>query len=214
MPALGILNWAVIITYVIFNLMLGFALGKKVQKSEDYYIGTKSTPWWAIGISVVATYVSAMTFLGAPAWAYTDGLSVIAIHLNYPIVIFIVITYFLPFFYNSKVVSIYDYQEKRFGAKARTVISLAFLITQALGSAAILYGTALVLSFITGFGVIPCILAIVAIALIYTMMGGMEAVIWTDVIQAVILISCSQRSEMIPYFCSTSKHSDAVKEAA
>ena len=80
------------------------------------------TPWWAIGVSVLATYVSALTFMGAPAWSYTEGLSVMAIHLNYPLVIFVVITFFLPFFYNSGVASIYEYQERRFGPKARALI--------------------------------------------------------------------------------------------
>ncbi len=183
----GVFNWSILIIYIVINLGLGFVLGKKIDTAEDFYIGRKATPWWAIGISVVATYVSAMTFLGAPAWAYTDGLSVIAIHLNYPIVIFFVISFFLPFFFNSGVVSIYDYQEKRFGVTSRLVISLVFLLTQALSSAAVLYGTSLVISFITGIGVIQCIFIVTIIALIYTAMGGMTAVIWTDVVQAAIL---------------------------
>lgn len=168
--------------------MLGFFFSKKVDTAEDFYVGRKTTPWWAIGISVVATYVSALTFLGAPAWAYKEGLSVIAIHLNYPIVIVLVITFFLPFFFNSGVVSIYEYQEKRFGATSRVVVSGVFLVTQTLSSAAVLYGTSLVISFITGIDVIPCILIVTVVALIYTTMGGITAVIWTDVVQAAILL--------------------------
>ena len=188
MAEFGALNWTILIVYVVVNLALGFILSKKVDTAEDFYIGRKTTPWWAIGISVVATYVSAMTFLGAPAWAYKEGLSVIAIHMNYPIVIFLAITFFLPFFYNSGVVSIYDYQEKRFGAASRAVISGVFLVTQALSSAAVLYGTSLVIGFITGIDVITCILIVTVIALIYTAMGGITAVIWTDVVQAAILL--------------------------
>ena len=184
----GLLNWGILIGYLIANLILGFALSKKVHSAEDFYIGKKATPWWAIGVSVLATYISAMTFLGAPAWAYKDGISVIAIHLNYPIVIFLVVSFFLPFFFNSGVVSIYDYQEKRFGGASRVVISLLFLIGQLLSSAAVLYGTSLVISFITGVDVLWCILMVTVIALIYTATGGITAVIWTDVIQAAILI--------------------------
>ena len=187
MAEFGALNWTILVIYIIVNLGLGFIFSKKIDTAEDFYIGRKTTPWWAIGISVVATYVSAMTFLGAPAWAYTDGLSVIAIHLNYPIVIFLVVSFFLPFFFNSGVVSIYDYQEKRFGTTSRAVISGVFLLTQALSSAAVLYGTSLVIGFITGIGVIQCIFIVTIIALIYTAMGGMTAVIWTDVVQAGIL---------------------------
>lgn len=189
MGEFGALNWSILVAYIIGNLLLGYFLGKKVHTADDYYLGDRSTPWWAIGISVVATYVSALSFLGGPAWSYTEGLSVIAIHLNYPIVIFLVITLFLPFFFNSGVASIYDYQERRFGPTARSVISIIFLVSQALTSAAVLYATALVLQFITGIDVVTAIAIVTVIALIYTAMGGIAAVIWTDVIQAGILLA-------------------------
>ncbi|MCZ6501648.1 MAG: sodium transporter, partial [Gammaproteobacteria bacterium] len=105
MAEFGLLNWAILVIYVIANLLLGFVIGRKINTAQDFFLGKKTTPWWAIGISVIATYVSALTFLGAPAWSYTDGLSVIAIHLNYPLVIFAVVTLFFPFFYNSGVAS-------------------------------------------------------------------------------------------------------------
>lgn len=188
MGEFGALNWTILVVYLIGNLLLGYYLGKKVHTADDYYLGDRTTPWWAIGISVAATYVSALSFLGGPAWSYAEGLSVIAIHLNYPIVIFLVITYFLPFFFNSGVASIYDYQERRFGPTARAVISLIFLVSQALTSAAVLYATSLVLQFITGIDVVTAIVIVTVVALVYTAMGGIAAVIWTDVIQAAILL--------------------------
>lgn len=94
----GLLNWSILIGYIIANLILGFVISKKISSANDFYIGRKTTPWWAIGISVVATYVSALTFLGAPAWSYKEGLSVIAIHLNYPLVIVAVVCLFFRFF--------------------------------------------------------------------------------------------------------------------
>ncbi len=187
MNEFGTLNWSILIAYIIGNLVLGWVLSKRISTANDFFLGRRTTPWWAIGISVIATYVSALSFLGAPAWAYTDGLSVIAIHLNYPIVIFLVITFFLPFFYNSGVASIYEYQEKRFGPKARGLISSIWMISQTLTSAAILYATSLVLEFITGIDVVHAIVIVSVIALIYTAMGGITAVIWTDVIQSAIL---------------------------
>lgn len=183
----GALNWSILIVYLLGNLALGFVISKKVNSANDFYLGDRSTPWWAIGVSVVATYVSALTFLGGPAWAYTEGISVIAIHLNYPIVIFIVVTFFLPFFFNSGVTSIYEYQEKRFGTTSRAVMSSIFLVSQALTSAAVLYATALVLQFITGIDVVLAIIIVTLVALVYTALGGITAVIWTDVIQAGIL---------------------------
>ncbi|MEM7019747.1 MAG: sodium transporter, partial [Pseudomonadota bacterium] len=156
----GILNWTVLAIYIIANLGLGFFLGKKIHTAEDFFLGQRNIPWWAIGISVIATYVSALSFLGGPAWSYTEGLAVIAIHLNYPIVIFLVISFFLPFFWNSKVASIYDYFEKRFGLTSRSVMSAIFLVSQGLSSAAVLYATSLVISFITGIDVIYSIVIV------------------------------------------------------
>jgi solute:Na+ symporter, SSS family len=184
----GLLNWAIVLVFLLANLALGYVFSKKVTSAESFYVGDRSTPWWAIGMSVMATYVSALSFLGAPAWAYSDGLSALAIHLNYPIVIFIVITFFLPFFYNSGVPSIYEYQERRFGPTARNVMSVIFLVSQALTTAAILYATSLVLKFMTGMSVSAAIVTISIVALLYTMMGGMLAVIWTDTFQGIVLI--------------------------
>ena len=183
----GALNWVILCVYVVIVLSLGFALSKRVATAEDFYVGRRTTPWWAIGISVVATYVSALSFLGGPAWSYTNSLSVIAIHLNYPLVIFVVVTVFLPFFFNSGVASIYDYIEKRFGPTSRLVVSAVFLISQALTSAAVLYATALVIQFVTGIDVKVAIVIVSIVALVYTSMGGTVAVIWTDVFQATVL---------------------------
>ena len=188
MADLGALNWSILIAYIGLNLLLGWVLSKRVSTAEDFYLGRRTTPWWAIGISVIATYVSALSFLGGPAWSYSESLAVIAIHLNYPIVIFFVITLFLPFFFNSGVASIYDYMERRFGPASRIVISGVFLVSQALTSAAILYATSLVIEFITGIDVKTAIVIVTIIALVYTMMGGITAVIWTDVIQAGVLL--------------------------
>lgn len=187
MKAFGTLNWSILGCYVLIVLGLGLALSRRVSTAEDFYIGRRTTPWWAIGISVVATYVSALSFLGGPAWSYANSLAVIAIHLNYPLVIFVVITLFLPFFYNSRVASIYDYVEKRFGATSRSVISAVFLVSQALTSAAVLYVTSLVVQFITGVDVRWAIVLMSAVALAYTFLGGTVAVIWTDVFQSSVL---------------------------
>jgi SSS family solute:Na+ symporter len=184
----GLINWLILGAYLAANLVLGFFLSQKVATADDFFVGQRNIPWWAIGISVVATYVSALSFLGGPAWAYTEGLSVIAIHLNYPIVIFLVIAFFLPFFFNSGVASIHEYLERRFGPTSRSVMAIIFLISQALTSSAVLYATALVLEFITGMPVVYAIIIITCVALIYTIMGGLAAVIWTDVIQAFVLL--------------------------
>ena len=167
MSDFGTLNWTILVVYILLNLLLGWVLSKKVETAEDFYLGRRTTPWWAIGISVIATYVSALSFLGGPAWSYSESLAVIAIHLNYPIVVFVVITLFLPFFFNSGVASIYEYMEKRFGPASRAVISGVFLVSQALTSAAILYATSLVIQFITGIDVHTAVAVGEAIRLVH-----------------------------------------------
>ncbi len=189
MVEFGLLNWTIVLVLFAIFLTMGYIISRKVSTAEDFYKGHEAIPWWVIGISVVAAYVSAMTFLGAPAWAYKAGLSVIIIHINYPIVIFVVVAYFFPFFYNSGVISIYDYLEKRFGSTSRITISGIFLLTQALSSAAVLYGTSLVIGFITGLDVIYCIFIVTMMALTYTIMGGISAVIWIELVQAVIFVT-------------------------
>jgi solute:Na+ symporter, SSS family len=182
-----ILDWSIVAAFLIGNLVLGYLLGRKVTTAKEFNLGSGNTPWWAIGLSVIATYISALSFLGAPAWAYKDGLAALAIHLNYPIVIILVTGFFLPFFYMSGVASIYEYQERRFGPLSRAVMSIIFLVTQALSTGAILYATALVLQYITGISIPLAVIIITIMALIYTTMGGMLAVIWTDVFQAIVL---------------------------
>jgi SSS family solute:Na+ symporter len=187
MEKFGLLNWTIVFAYLVGNLLLGWYLSRRVKTAEDYYLGDRSTPWWAIGISVIATYVSALSFLGGPAWAYGDGMAALAIHINYPLVMFVVIAVFLPFFYNSGVASIYDYLERRFGRSSRTMMSLIFLISQSITAASILTATAIVITYVTGIDAKIAIFLMTAIVLIYTLLGGMNAVIWTDVLQGIIL---------------------------
>ena len=188
MSDFGILNWSIVGAYVIGTLLLGAYLSRRVKTAEHYYLGNRTLPWWAIGVSVVATYFGALSFLGGPAWAYKEGFSVIFIHVNYPIAIAVVITLFLPFFYNSGVASIYEYLEQRFGSTSRSVMSAIFLFGNIAYSGIMLYTVALVLQFITGMDVVDAIIIVAFIALTYTMLGGISAVIWTDVIQSVILL--------------------------
>ncbi len=189
MAEFGLLNWSIVIAYLAGTLVLGAILSRRVHTAQDYYLGDRSTPWWAIGVSVVATYVGALTFLGGPAWAYEDGLSVILIHVNYPLAIFVVVSVFLPFFYNSGVASIFDYLEHRFGRLTRSMMAAVFLFGNIAYSGIMLYTTALVIQFITGIDAIPAILVVATVALVYTTLGGIAAVIWTDVAQTVILLA-------------------------
>lgn len=188
MASFGALNWGIVGLYLAINLTLGWYMSRRVHSASDYYLGDRSAPWWAIGISVLATYVSALSFLGGPAWAYGDGMAALAIHVNYALVVFVCVVFFIPFFYNSGVASIYDYLERRFGLASRSVMGIVFMITMVLGAASIMTATAVVVTFVTGLDTSVSIIAITALVVGYTMMGGMNAVIWTDVLQGGILV--------------------------
>ncbi len=187
MTSFGAIDASILVAYLAGNLALGYAMSRRVHTAVDFQIGDRSAPWWAIGISVIATYVSALSFLGGPAWAYGDGMAALAIHVNYPLVIFAVVSVFLPFFYNSGVASIYEYLERRFGVASRTVMSTLFLFTQTVTAASILTATGVVITFVTGMDPRLAIVVTTVVVLAYTMLGGMNAVIWTDVLQGVIL---------------------------
>ena len=91
---MGLIDWSILAIYLFVNLLVGFRQSKSVTTSNEFFLGNRSSPWWALGVSVMATYVSALSFLGGPAWAYNDGLAALAIHLNYPIVEFVCIVFF------------------------------------------------------------------------------------------------------------------------
>lgn len=188
MVQLAFIDWLILVGYVLATLLIGFKFSRHIHTAEQYFLGDRSIPWWALGLSVLATYVGAMTFLGAPAWAYDEGLAVLLIHINYPIAIFIVAVIFIPFFYQSGSASIYDYLEKRFGTSTRLLMAAVFLFGNFVYSGIMLYTTALLLSYIAPISVGGAIILVAIFALSYTLMGGLNAVIWTDVIQTFVLL--------------------------
>ena len=115
-------------------------------------------------------------------------MAALAIHVNYALVVFVCIVFFIPFFYNSGVASIYEYLERRFGVPSRVVMGFLFMFTMGVGAASILTATAFVVTYITGMSSTTAIIVMTVIVVAYTMMGGMNAVIWTDVLQGIILI--------------------------
>lgn len=187
MADFGALNWTIVIVYLLATVAIGLVASRGVDSASEFQLGTRNLPWWALGISVIATYVSALSFLGAPAWAYGDGMAALAIHMNYPLVVFVVVAVFLPFFYNSGAASIYDYLERRFGPSTRSTLSAIFIVSQTITSASITTATAVVVTFVTGIDVHTSIVLLTLLVLAYTMIGGLNAVIWTDVMQAAVL---------------------------
>jgi SSS family solute:Na+ symporter len=185
----GWIDWSVVAVYMIANLAIGLWTMRGVHSAAELHLGSRDLPWWALGISVAATYVSALSFLGGPAWAYGDGMAALAIHLNYPLVVFAVVVVFLPFFFNAGVTSIYEYLERRFGLASRLVNAALFLVSQTITTASILTATAVVLTFATGLDPRASIVVIILTVVVYTTFGGLKSVVWTDVFQGLILVA-------------------------
>lgn len=187
MSNFGVVNWIVLLVYFVAMMILGTQVGKSNSNTESYFLGSRKIPWWAIGLSVMATQCSAVSFIGMPGWGYTSGLQRLTYTFQFPLVMVILMTTFVPFFYNTKVVSIYEYLEKRFGSKSRTLMALIFLLSRGLQTAVVMYGPALALSMITGADPKVAILIMGVFAIAYTVFGGIAAVIWTDVAQMFVI---------------------------
>lgn len=196
----GAFNWVVLGVYFVAMLYLGSRLGKDNNTTSDYFLGSRKIPWWAIGLSVMATQCSAVSFIGMPGWGYVDGLRRITFTFQFPLVMAFLIITFVPFFYNTKVVSVYEYLEKRFGPKARVLMAFIFLLSRGLQTAVVLFAPALALSAITGLDPKVTIIIMGAFSIAYTVLGGIAAVIWTDVAQMFVIWAGVLLAIFIPVF--------------
>lgn len=181
------LDWGVFALY--FAAVVGFALwqSRKNVGVEGFFLANRRLPWGAIGLSVMATQASAITFIGTTGQAFDDGMEFIQVYLPQPIVMILLCVVFVPFFYRAKVFTAYEYLETRFDAKTRSLTSFLFLISRGLAAGIVLYAPAIVLSVIMGWDEKVTILIMGAITILYTMAGGITAVIWTDVIQMLMM---------------------------
>ncbi|MCX3068185.1 sodium/solute symporter [Cetobacterium somerae] len=201
------LDWGVLIFYFIFTIGLGVVIGKKTTDISEFFSGGREFKWWAIGLSVMATQISAITFIGAPGWAYEQGLKPLVLNLNIPIVMWILSATFIPFFYNLEIISVYEYIEKRFGKKMRLLLVFTYIIKMLVVVGSIVYVPSLILSKITGLSINMTIALIVVVSIFYTVLGGIQTVIWTDVFQMLalwigIVISIITVFKVTPYSLS------------
>lgn len=214
MSNFGMINWVVLFIYFVAMMFLGARVGKDNTNTESYFLGSRKIPWWAIGLSVMATQCSAVSFIGMPGWGYTSGLTRLTYTFQFPLVMVILMTTFVPFFYNTKVVSIYEYLEKRFGPKSRSIMAFIFLLSRGLQTAVVMYGPALALSLIIGADPKIAIAIMGIFSIIYTIFGGIAAVIWTDVVQMFVIWLGVILAILIPVFSVEGGISSIVGNAA
>ncbi len=176
-----LLDWAIVLGFTAWIVYDGLRRTKDSHEIEGYFLANRSIPWWAAGISVMATQLSAITMIGTTGQGYTDGLRFIQFYFALPLAMVILSVTLVPFFYNSGVYTAYEYLERRFDPKTRSLTSLLFLVSRGMSCGAVISAPAVVLSLVLGWDLSATTLAIALPAVVYTMFGGVQAVTWTDV---------------------------------
>lgn len=182
-----LLDWAVVAAYLVYIVWDGVRMTKYSDKAEGYFLANRSLPWWAVGLSVMATQLSAITLVGTTGQAYADGMRFIQFYYGLPLAMVILCITAVPFFYRARVFTAYEYLEKRFDLKTRTLTSFCFLISRGLGCGVIIAAPSVILSIVLGWSEWATIFAMGLTTTAYTMVGGVQAVTWTDVKQMIVI---------------------------
>ncbi|MBQ9636862.1 MAG: cyclically-permuted mutarotase family protein [Prevotella sp.] len=184
----GLANWLVLILYLVGMIMLGIYFMQRQKGGEDFFKGGGRIPWWAAGISIFATMLSAITYMSIPAKAYMTDWTYYPMQICILIVSFPVIKYYLPFFRRLNVTTAYEYLERRFNYATRFMASLLFIVFMIARTALVIFLPSLAMTAVTGINIYICIVLMAVITIVYCTMGGVEAVVWGDVIQGIILV--------------------------
>jgi SSS family solute:Na+ symporter len=186
MNNLPIIDITIIIIYLLAMVAIGFYFSKRNKNSEQFTKASGKIPGWAIGLSIYATFLSSNTFLGVPGKSFGGNWNAFVFSLSMPLAAWAASKYFVPFYRSTGEISAYTHLEKRFGPWARTYAVICFLLTQFARMGSIFFGMALSLQALTGFSMQSIMIVMGICIIIYTVLGGMEAVIWTEVVQGII----------------------------
>ncbi|MFQ5423783.1 MAG: hypothetical protein ACE5F9_07365 [Phycisphaerae bacterium] len=210
------IDWLVVAAYLVLTTLVGARLAGKQSTIRDFFLAGRRLPWWAICGSIIATEISAVTFIGAPAISFADGgnLTYLQLALGAVVARLIIGFYFVPEYYAREIYSPYDYAEHRLGAGARKATTGLFLVGGILGQGARVYVTALVLSVIADWDLGRSIWAIGMFSVGWTLMGGMTTVIWTDLLQFVVLMAGACAALGFAIHAMPDSLPDAVRTAA
>ena len=181
-------DWIILIGTLIFIVTYGVIKSRGSQNIESYLRGDKSLRWWTIGLSVMATQASAITFLSTPGQAFDDGMRFIQFYFGLPIAMIVISVVAIPLYYRLKVFTAYEYLESRFDVKTRTLASLLFLIQRGLGAGITIMAPSIILSAILGWNILYSNLVIGGLVIIYTVSGGTKAVSQTQKQQMIVMM--------------------------
>lgn len=182
-------DYGILFAYIVGITLFGSWFMRRQTDAKDFFLAGRRMGWFSVGLSVMATNFSAISFLGMPGYIVGNdmimAIAIVSLIWVLPLTVYL----FLNFFYHLKLYTAYEYIEKRFNPELRALSSGMFIFLRIGWLATALYATSLALSTITGFGLVPCIILIGLLATVYAALGGMEAVIWTDVVQVFILVA-------------------------
>ncbi|WP_091864988.1 sodium:solute symporter family transporter [Pricia antarctica] len=187
----GVVNYTVLALYLMISLLIGVYFARKQKSTEDYFVGGGRIPWWASGLSVFGTLLSAITFMAIPAKAFITDWSFFFLNITAILITPVIAFIFIPFFNKLKIRTAYEYLEDRFNYAARAFGSLSFILFQLGRIGIVLLLPSLAISIVTGIPVETSIMIMGLLCIFYTTFGGIEAVIWTDVLQVIVLLGGS-----------------------
>ena len=183
------IDWIVLVITLLFIVIYGVWKTKGSTKNvEDYILGNNETPWWTIGLSVMATQASAITFLSTPGQAYHDGMGFVQFYFGLPIAMVVICITFIPIYHKLKVFTAYEYLEQRFDLKTRSLAAILFLVQRGLGTGITIYAPSIILSSILGWNLTHLNIIIGTLVIIYTFSGGTKAVNVTQKYQMFVIM--------------------------
>src|SRR5437879_5951085 len=185
-------HWLVILVYLGGIILLGISFGTNYKNDRDYFLGSRNIPWWGIGLSIVAAETSAVTIIGVPAMAYGTNMAFLQMIVGYVIARVILAVIMVPHYFKGEIYSPYQLFSNAFGPSVRQMAGGFFLLSETLAAGVRVYVACIpiklmlgdkVLGFLTGDPILGAILLFVILSLLYTYIGGVKAVIWTDAVQ-------------------------------
>src|SRR3954468_5689869 len=182
------LNWAIVIAWLAYVAIDGLRRSRNTKSLDGYLLASRSLPWWAVGLSAMATQLSAVTMIGTTGQGAVDGLRFVQFYFGLPIAMVILGVTIVPFLHGAKVFTAYEFLERRFDAQTRSLTAFLFLLSRGMSCGTILAAPAVVFSAIFGWPIGWCVLLMGVPTVLYTMIGGVQAVTWADVKQMVLIV--------------------------
>jgi SSS family transporter len=182
------IDWIIVVVYVVYVVYDGLRRSRNTDSMEGYFLASRSLPWWAVGLSVMATQLSAVTMIGTTGQGATDGMRFVQFYFGLPLAMVILGVTLVPFLHRAKVYTAYEYLERRFDARTRSLTAFLFLLSRGMSCGTIIAAPAVVFSAVFGWPLGWSVLLMGVPTVIYTVVGGVQAVTWADVKQMVLIV--------------------------